>query len=117
MSSSSYVVNEDVATAQIADIAELFALLGDPHRLRLLTSLRDAPTGELCVSDLALAVVSSESAVSHALRLLRAHQVVTVRRSGRHAYYSLADAHVRQLLDVALAHADHSSTPPVTVQS
>ena len=41
---------------------------------------------------------------SHALRLLRAHRVVTVRRAGRMAYYSLTDGHVRLLLDVALEH-------------
>ena len=49
-----------------------------------------------------------ESAVSHALRILRAHRIVKARRSGRMAYYSLRDGHVRMLLDVALEHARHS---------
>ena len=117
MSMPSYVAGDQLTSAHVTDVAELFALLGDPHRLRLLTALRDATTGELCVSDLALAVDSSESAVSHALRLLRAHQVVAVRRSGRHAFYALADAHVRQLLDVALAHADHAPAAQARVPS
>ena len=47
--------------------------------------------------------------VSHALRLLRANRVVRVRRSGRRAYYSLADSHVRLLLDVALEHIAHET--------
>ncbi len=89
----------------IADTAEIFGLLSDPSRLRLLIALLD---GELCVSDLTAVTGQSESAASHALRLLRAHRVVTARRSGRLAYYRLADAHVRMLLDVAIAHSEHT---------
>ncbi len=80
----------------------VFALLSDPGRLRLLMSLLEG--GELCVCDLAAATGMGESATSHALRLLRAHRVVKVRRAGRMAFYSLTDGHVRMLLDVALAH-------------
>lgn len=80
----------------------VFALLSDPGRLRLLMSLLEG--GELCVCDLAAAAGMGESAASHALRLLRAHRVVKVRRSGRMAFYSLTDGHVRLMLDVALAH-------------
>jgi DNA-binding transcriptional ArsR family regulator len=91
---------------EIVDTAEVFGLLGDPGRLRLIACLRG---GEHNVGDLAERTGLSESATSHALRLLRAHRVVDVRRAGRMAYYRLADAHVRQLLDVALAHAEHTS--------
>ena len=80
----------------------VFALLADPGRLRLLMSLLEG--GELCVCDLAAAAELGESAASHALRLLRAHRVVKVRRAGRMAFYSLTDRHIRMLLDVALAH-------------
>jgi DNA-binding transcriptional ArsR family regulator len=89
----------------LEDTAEVFGLLADPGRLRLLVALQD---GELRVSDLAAIAGMSESATSHALRLLRAHRVVSVRRVGRMAYYSLEDRHVRMLLDVALAHAEHT---------
>ena len=91
--------------ADVVDLAEVFGLLADPSRLRLLVALL---TGELCVCDLAVAAGLSESATSHALRILRAHRVVAVRRSGRMAFYSLADAHVRMLLDLALTHIAHS---------
>ena len=91
--------------AALEELAEVFRLLSDPGRLRLLTSLLEV--GELCVCDLAAASGLGESAASHALRLLRAHRVVRVRRSGRMAYYSLTDGHVRMLLDVALAHLAH----------
>lgn len=89
----------------VLDVADVFGLLSDPGRLRLLAALLH---GELCVCDLAAVTGLSESAASHALRILRAHRVVSVRRSGRMAFYSLADAHVRMLLDLALAHVEHS---------
>lgn len=92
----------------VSGLADVFALLADPGRVRLLTALLG---GEMCVCDLAAACGQSESAVSHALRLLRAHRVVDVRRSGRMAFYSLADSHVRMLLDLALTHLEHA--PPL----
>ncbi len=91
--------------AQVAELADVFGLLADPGRLRVLVALLE---GETCVSDLAAVAHASESAVSHHLRLLRAHRVVEARRSGRMAYYRLADAHVRMLLDVALTHIGHA---------
>ncbi len=90
--------------SDLKDTAEVFGLLSDPGRLRLLLALVE---GELCVCDLAVVSGLSESATSHALRLLRAHRVVSVRRAGRMAYYSLDDAHVRMLLDLAVAHTEH----------
>lgn len=91
--------------ADVTNLADVFGLVADPGRLRLMVALLG---GELCVCDLAAAAGLSESATSHALRILRAHRVVSVRRSGRMAYYAVADAHVRMLLDVALAHVEHS---------
>ncbi|GAA1138290.1 metalloregulator ArsR/SmtB family transcription factor [Ornithinicoccus hortensis] len=93
------------ATEDVVDTADVFSLLGDPGRLRLLIALTE---GELCVSDLAAVTGQGESAVSHALRLLRAHRVVSVRREGRKGYYRLDDAHVRMLLDLAVAHTEHT---------
>lgn len=90
---------------RVTEASEVFSLLGDPGRLKLLVALLE---GEMCVCDLAAACGQGESAVSHQLRLLRAHRVVTARRSGRMAYYRLADAHVRLLLDVTLAHLEHA---------
>lgn len=90
----------------VAELADVFGLLSDRGRLRLLVALLE---GEMCVCDIAASCGQSESAVSHALRLLRAHRVVQVRRAGRMAYYRLADGHVRLLLDVALTHVGHTS--------
>lgn len=91
--------------ADVADTADVFGLLADQGRLRLLAAMRD---GERNVGELAAAAGLSESAASHALRILRAHRVVSVRRQGRMAYYRLDDAHVRTLLDLAFAHTRHT---------
>ena len=86
-------------------LADVFKLLGDPTRTRILSALLEA--GELCVCDLADAVSVPESTVSHALRLLRTAGIVRNRRAGRQIYYSLADSHVRMLLDISLEHLRH----------
>lgn len=91
----------------VEQVADVFALLGDPNRLRLLVALLEA--GEMCVCDLAAAAGMSESATSHAVRWLRAHRIVSApRRQGRMMYYRLDDAHVRMLLDVAMTHTQHT---------
>ena len=90
----------------VVELADVFGLLADPGRLRLLVALLE---GEMCVCDIAASCGQSESSVSHALRLLRAHRVVEVRRAGRMAYYKLADAHVRMLMDIALTHVGHTT--------
>lgn len=92
------------ATA-VAELADVFGVLADPGRLRVITALLEG--GEMCVCDIAAACSHTESAVSHTLRLLRANRVVRVRRSGRMAYYRLDDSHVRMLLDLALVHLGH----------
>lgn len=99
------VLREQPDDDDVDMLADVFALLGDPSRLRLLTGLLIGD--ELCVSDLAVIGGLSESATSHALRLLRAHNVVQARRVGRHVHYSLRDGHVRMLLSTALDHVAH----------
>ena len=98
-------VHRRVDPAEAARLAELFRLLGDPTRTRILFALLEA--GELCVCDLAEAVDTPESTVSHALRLLRTAGIVRNRRAGRMIHYSLDDAHVRLLLDLSLEHLRH----------
>lgn len=80
----------------------LFSALSDPTRFRLLEALLFQ---ELCVCDLAQLAGISESGVSHQLRLLRDRGLVTYRRDGNRAVYRLADDHVRDLIDIASAHA------------
>ena len=87
--------------ACVEDASALLKVVADPTRLRLLSALNLA---ELCVCDLAAVVGISESAVSHQLRLLRAHRLVTFRKEGRIAYYRLLDQHINGLIDSAVDH-------------
>lgn len=98
------------APADVEQAAQMFGLLADPGRLRLLLALLP---GEMCVCDLAAVSGQSPSSVSHALRLLRAARVVRVRRVARRAFYRLDDEHVRAVLGLALAHQGHA-VPPLT---
>ncbi|MHA6795115.1 ArsR/SmtB family transcription factor [Pseudonocardia bannensis] len=92
------------ATAVLADSDQLqhsatvLDALGEVNRLSILLALHHA--GDLCVSDLAVAVGMSDSAVSHALRLLRAHGMVTAHREGRLVRYRIAGGLARRLLEV-----------------
>ena len=98
------VVRRQLLEARTVEaLAEVFNLLGDPTRVRLVDALSH---GERCVCDLASLVGLSESAVSHQLRLLRAARLVRVRRDGRHSYYSLDDHHVVGLLHDTRKHVE-----------
>jgi DNA-binding transcriptional ArsR family regulator len=85
-------------SAAVERAAGVLDALGDPNRLAILLALRHA--GDLCVSDLALAVGMSDSAVSHALRLLRAHGMVSAHRQGRLVRYRVTGEFAGRLLDV-----------------
>jgi DNA-binding transcriptional ArsR family regulator len=91
---------------ELVGLTQLFRLLGDVTRARLLYALLEA--GELCVCDLSAATETPETNVSHALRLLRTAGIVKARRDGRMMFYSLDDAHVRMLLDLSREHLRHS---------
>ena len=82
-------------------LAQLYKALGDPTRLKILTTLDQ---GEMCVCDLAAFLGVSESAVSHQLRLLRQLHLVANRRQGPILYYRLDDEHISQLINLALEH-------------
>src|SRR5437667_6652920 len=75
-------------------VAALFAVLSDPTRLQVVYALLHAPTGELCVCDLASGLGRDDTTISHQLRVLRNQQVVTTRKAGRVVYYRLTDEHM-----------------------
>ena len=82
-------------------IAELFKAFGDPTRVHILSLLLKQ---ELCVGDIAEGVALSQSAVSHQLRLLKQMDLIKFRREGKNILYSLADDHVRTILEMGLEH-------------
>jgi ArsR family transcriptional regulator, lead/cadmium/zinc/bismuth-responsive transcriptional repressor len=99
-------VRERLLTSDTVEaVAEVFKLLGDPTRVRLVDALSH---GERCVCDLATLIGLTESAVSHQLRLLRGARLVRVRRAGRQAFYSLDDHHVLGLVHDTRRHVEEA---------
>lgn len=95
------VKNELPSTREIADLSEIFKVLGDPTRLKIVLALAKE---ELCVCDLATLVNLSVSAISHQLRLLRNLRLVKYRKSGKMVYYLLDDDHIESIINQALIH-------------
>ena len=86
---------------QAIEIAEIFHLLGDPPRLRIVMSCLETARS---VGDIAADVGASSSLVSHHLRLLRAVRLVRAERRGRNVFYSAADDHVRRVVNDMIEH-------------
>ena len=87
----------------IQALAELFGILADPTRLRILSVLQES---ELPVTDIADKVGISISAISHQLRLLKTMKLVKYRKQGKSVFYSLDDSHIEQLIAVAKEHVE-----------
>ena len=85
----------------IAQLADLFHLLGDPTRLRIVLSCLPAP---IAVGDIATQLQLSSSLVSHHLRLLRAARIVKSERQGKQVFYTAADVHISGVLADMLEH-------------
>lgn len=102
-------IRASAAGLEVERVAEMFKLLGDPTRCRILYALLDKP--ELAVLDLAATVGGSQPTVSAALRLLRTAGVVIGRRDGRTVHYRVADEHVAELLTVSWQHVTHDGLP------
>ena len=85
------------------DLAELFKVFGDSTRIKILYALFEA---ELCVGDIAQFLGLSQTAVSHQLRVLRTNKLVKGRKDGKIVFYSLADEHVRTIIDQGMEHVD-----------
>ena len=83
------------------DLADLFKIFSDTTRIKVLYSLMGR---ELCVADIAEVTDSTQSAVSHQLRILKQAHLVKFRRDGRNIMYSLADDHVYTMLSVGMSH-------------
>ena len=99
-----------LASESALDVATLFTVLADATRLQVVYALLNAPTGELCVCDLAAGLGRDDTTISHQLRVLRNHHIVTIRKVGRVVYYRLVDEHIQQLLAIGLLHA-HEPLP------
>lgn len=88
---------------ELIEMAELFKMFGDSTRIKILSLLFE---GEKCVQEITEASGSSQSAVSHQLRLLKQARLVRSRRSGKQIFYTLADDHVKTILGMAKEHLE-----------
>lgn len=88
---------------ELYDLAELFKVFGDSTRIRILFVLFEA---EVCVCDLAKALNMTQSAISHQLRILKQSKLVKSRREGKSIFYSLADDHVRTIINQGREHIE-----------
>ena len=82
-------------------LADLFRLLGDPTRLKIVVSCLRTP---LAVSDIAHRLGLSVSLVSHHLRLLKGARLVRADRQGKQVYYQADDLHVRRMVEDMVTH-------------
>ncbi len=85
----------------IFDLADFYKIFGDTTRVKILYALDKS---ELCVCDISALLGMSVSAVSHQLRALRESDLVRTKRDGKVIYYSLADEHVRSILECGIEH-------------
>ncbi len=83
------------------DLSELFKVLGDATRLRILFTLLKS---EMCVCDIVELLDVTQSAVSHQLRVLKQARLVKYRREGKSVIYSIADEHVKTIIAMAIEH-------------
>ena len=98
------IVNETLPDeTELYDLAELFKVFGDSTRIRILFVLFEA---EVCVCDLAKVLNMTQSAISHQLRILKQNKLVKNRREGKSIFYSLADDHVRTIINQGRDHIE-----------
>lgn len=86
---------------ELYDLAELFKVFGDSTRIRILYALFER---DICVYDIAQELGMTQSAISHQLRILKNSKLVKSRREGKQVIYTLADDHVRTIIDQGWEH-------------
>jgi ArsR family transcriptional regulator, lead/cadmium/zinc/bismuth-responsive transcriptional repressor len=86
---------------QVVELAEMFRLMSDPTRLKIILACLDAPAA---VGEMADRLGISASLVSHHLRLLRAARLLQADRRGRQVFYAVMDEHIRSMLSDMVDH-------------
>ena len=97
------VKSEMPSEERLEDLTNLFKVLGDMTRARILYTIEN---DELCVNDMCECVNMNKSAVSHQLKILRDAHLVKSRKVGKEVFYSLDDEHVSLIFKCALEHVD-----------
>lgn len=87
----------------IFEIAEVFKVFGDTTRMKIISALLEA---ELCVGDIAEITNSTQSAISHQLRILKQAKLVKFRKEGKVVFYSLDDDHIHEIVKKGCEHIE-----------
>ena len=82
-------------------LAQLYKLFGDASRVKILVALTQS---EMCVGEISEFLSITQSAVSHQLRILKTSGLVKNRRNGKTIIYSLADEHIKAIIDCGMEH-------------
>ena len=88
---------------KIFDLAELFKVFADSTRMKIICALEEK---ELCVGEIAYITNSTQSAISHQLRVLKQARLVKFRKEGKTVFYSLDDCHISQIFSCGLEHIE-----------
>lgn len=87
--------------SDVEKVAKTFQVLAEPSRLKIVLALLE---GAMCVYHLTDVCEGTVSGVSHQLRILRNHGIVKCKRYGKHVEYSIADGHIREIVEMGVAH-------------
>ena len=87
----------------IYDLAEFFKVFADSTRMKIIYALME---NELCVCDISAIVGTTQSAISHQLRILKQSKLVKYRKEGKVVYYSLDDEHIHEIVKKGSEHIE-----------
>lgn len=96
-----FVSENMLSENKLYNLSDFFKMFGDNTRVKIMWALDKS---EMCVCDLAALLNMTKSAISHQLRSLKSANLVKFRRQGNFSYYSLADDHIKTILEVGLEH-------------
>lgn len=88
---------------ELYELSDFFKIFGDSTRIRILFTI---DKGSLCVCEICAILGMTKSAISHQLKILRQNNLIISERRGKNVYYSLADSHVRDIIEKALEHIE-----------
>ncbi|GAX47786.1 ArsR/SmtB family transcription factor [Pseudolactococcus reticulitermitis] len=107
---------KNISNEVLTEIVHIHKILANPSRVKILLRLSE---GQQNVSQISETIGLEQSAVSHQLKILKAHHLVTQARAGKAINYQLGDSHILQLLQLSIAHAQelesehiHDPQPP-----
>lgn len=97
------VINSLKENEKYENLSEVFKVLGDYNRIRIINALN---IEELCVCELSLILNMSQSAISHQLRILRANKIVKFRKENKKVYYSINDSKIIDIINKGIDYTE-----------